>query len=427
MLSKWLPREEKGQSLVELVIVTPLLIFLMIGVFEVGWVLRGYLVLVNVNREITRYAIRPGYMNFSTQTNIDDSWQRIREWVDTAVTGQLPLNFETTDVDDDDPDVGNATLIISHLVADTGFPCEDFSNPAACDCTQFESNPSANPFPQDDLVIHPGMSKFAYQATRIGPEETATGQRETRQNYDEIIASMVAQNNEFNCQILKRGGVPSANNLIITELFYDQPQLFGFPLISNPFTDPVPLYTHTTMRMIGAARSTGASSGDLLKGVDAIGPVCFTYPLLADGTPTGFPTNQKVSITDSGWILWNQDTGSLSDTEFLDYSLQFPQMAVTSFVDPVDSTETLKIGSRVTTISGPQDVRSSLTSLLGQQIIIPFTKNPGDPATVDGFVWATIQSAEDIEPDGGLVSNVKATLTAGSEYFPLPEACQPPN
>ncbi len=39
-----------GQSLVEIAITAPLLIFLLLGVFEVGWALRGYLVLVNVNR-----------------------------------------------------------------------------------------------------------------------------------------------------------------------------------------------------------------------------------------------------------------------------------------------------------------------------------------------------------------------------------------
>lgn len=423
MLRKWLPKTEKGQSLVEIMIVTPLLIFLMIGVFEVGWALRGYLVLVNVNREITRYSVRPGYMNFSTQQKVGDSWQSIRKWVDTAVTGQLPLNFDA-DPDDIDPNVGNATLIISHLVADTGFPCKDINDAACNDCTAFE-DPSYNPFPQDDLIIHPGISKFAYQSTRIGPDKTATGQRETRQNYTDVINKMVAQNNEFNCEILKRGGVPSANNVIITELFYDQPQLFGFPLISNPFTDPIPLYTHTTMRMIGAARSTGSSSGDLLNGVDAIGPICLAFPLLADGSVAGFPTGQKVSVTGKGWLLWNQNPGTLTAAEYLDYSFQFPQMSVTDFVDSTGSTDVLKIGSRVNKVTGSQDVRTSLNSLVGQPIVIPYSNNPGaNPVVVDGFVWATIQTDSDISLNSGSVSEVKAVLTGDSDSLPIPEACQ---
>ncbi|MFN8453606.1 MAG: hypothetical protein U0401_02865 [Anaerolineae bacterium] len=51
------------------------------------------------------------------------------------------------------------------------------------------------------------------------------------------------------------GVLPSANNVIITEIYYNQPQLFGFPLISNPFTNPVPMYAQTAMRMIVASRS----------------------------------------------------------------------------------------------------------------------------------------------------------------------------
>ncbi|MCB0172131.1 MAG: pilus assembly protein [Anaerolineae bacterium] len=424
MLRKWLPKTEKGQSLVEIMIVTPLLIFLMIGVFEVGWALRGYLVLVNVNREITRYAVRPGYMNFSTKADVQASWQSIHDWVYTAVTGQLPLNFDA-DPDDIDPNVGNATLIISHLVADTGFPCKDINDAACNDCTAFE-DPSYNPFPQDDLIIHPGISKYALdQSIRIGPDKTATGQRETRQNYTDVINKMVAQNNEFNCEILKRGGVPSANNVIITELFYDQPQLFGFPLISNPFTDPVPLYTHTTMRMIGAARSTGSSSGDLLNGVDAIGPICLAFPLLADGSVAGFPTGQKVSVTGKGWLLWNQNPGTLTAAEYLDYSFQFPQMSVTDFVDSTGSTDVLKIGSRVNKVTGSQDVRTSLNSLVGQPIVIPYSNNPGaNPVVVDGFVWATIQTDSDISLNSGSVSEVKAVLTGDSDSLPIPEACQ---
>ncbi|MCB9106914.1 MAG: pilus assembly protein [Anaerolineales bacterium] len=63
-LRKLLQVGDKGQSLVEMAIIIPLLIFMMIGVFEVGWAIRSYLVLVNINREITRFAVRPGYMDF---------------------------------------------------------------------------------------------------------------------------------------------------------------------------------------------------------------------------------------------------------------------------------------------------------------------------------------------------------------------------
>ena len=37
------PPGEKGQSLVEMAIITPLLLLLFIGVIEVGWAIRGYI------------------------------------------------------------------------------------------------------------------------------------------------------------------------------------------------------------------------------------------------------------------------------------------------------------------------------------------------------------------------------------------------
>ena len=50
--------KQRGQSLVEMAIATPLLIIMLIGVFEVGWAIRGYLVLSNVNREAVRFAVK---------------------------------------------------------------------------------------------------------------------------------------------------------------------------------------------------------------------------------------------------------------------------------------------------------------------------------------------------------------------------------
>ncbi|MCB0209904.1 MAG: pilus assembly protein [Anaerolineae bacterium] len=416
MLRKWLPISEKGQSLVELVIVTPLLIFLMIGVFEVGWVLRGYLVLVNVNREITRFSVRPGYLNFSSQDDIQTSWDSIETWVYTSLAGQLPLNFDP-DPGDVDPDVGNATLIISHLVADTGSPCEDINGSECSDCTAFE-DPNYNPFPQDDLIIHPGMPKFKYQATTIGPDETVTGPRTTRRDYEEMSKKLAAQNNEFNCEILKRGGVASANNVIITELYYDQPQLFGFPLISNPFTDPVPLYTHTTMRLIGAARSTGTSSGNLLKSISYIGPLCLTYPVIADATEPGFTTSQPINIIKDGWLKWNPSTTD-SDAQYLGYALQFPQMSLNDFVDPSGGTDTLQKNSQVAKITGSQQVKPMADALVGQAIIIPYSNNPAaNPVTINGFKWATIS---EVLPDDG--SDEVNQINAIIDQSEVPEAC----
>lgn len=324
----------RGQSLVEMAVTAPILIFMLLGLFEVGWALRSYLVLTNVNREITRFAVRPGYLNFANKAEIEKSYLRVREWVNTANTGQLELDFN-------DP-TGNATLIVSHLVADTGLPCDDISsNPGGCNCQAFVDNPDANPgFVMDDIIIHPGIPGMEYQAMRFGPASGVVS-RTTHLNYPALAKELAAQNNKFNCEIIKKGGTPSSNNMVVTELFLDQPQLFGFPLISNPYTDPVPLYAHTSMRLVGAARSTGTATGNITSGINTLGPICIALPLtlhqsaLNNKTPQvdtvdilGGPSSSK-----PGWLAWDPQWNNKPDMVNM---LNFPATSMNSYTDPSD-------------------------------------------------------------------------------------------
>jgi hypothetical protein len=409
-------RSEAGQSLVEMMIATPLLIFMMIGVFEVGWALRNYLVLVNVSREITRFAVRPGYMNFSTSADVEASFDRVRGWVDTTISGQIPLDFTETDGDGDGFGDGNATVIISHIVADTGFPCEDIDSAACSSCDAF-ADPTYNPFPYDDIIIHPGMANFGYQTATYGPVATVTGPRATRQINAGLIDQVVADNNKFNCEVIKKAGVPSANNLIVTELFYDQPQLFGFPLISNPYTDPVPLYSHTTMRLIGAARSAGKAEGSLVAGIDTIGPICLAYPLVIG---SNVPHGSKVDILPNGWLKWNP-AATLPDQDYLEYSLQFPQMSLNDFEG---GAQILQIGSQVGKIGGgTQPDETIVKNLATKSLVIPTSASPGsDPVVIDGFVWVTIQSETDVVLSGSPPFKVEVVVDKLTE---VPVACQP--
>jgi hypothetical protein len=414
LLGNWLRFPAGGQSLVEMAITAPILIFMLIGVFEVGWVLRGYLVLVNVNREITRFAIRPGYMDFSTRASLEESFDKIREWVDTSLTGQLDLDFDDSDGE------ANATLIISHLVIDTGLPCEDIST---CQCDQFTSDPDYEQnsgFPLDNIIIHPGIPTYNYQAKRYGPDETITGKKETRINYMAQAEKLAASNNEFNCKLLKRGGVPSSNNVIITELFYDQPQLFGFPLISNPFTDPVPLYTHTVMRVIGGARSAGTAEGSLIAQIDTIGPVCFAYPMLVEDNGS-LVNNQSVNLIANGWLKWDYDS-SIADEDYLTYALQFPQMSLTNFDDAGGGDDFLQQGSQVDRVTtNYASLKNLVENLAGKPFVVPTSASPVDsPATVDGFIWVTIDDKAAIDIANG---QIPARIDLETE---LPGGCASP-
>jgi hypothetical protein len=121
----------RGQGLVETAIVAPILIFMMIGVFEVGWALRGYLVLANVNREATRFGVRPGYMRY-------DNWppppgltpDEIEKWkgenlgydkVVAHMFTSLSNQLNTTDV-------LSPGVVMSHFVIKSKLPCEDIQN-----------------------------------------------------------------------------------------------------------------------------------------------------------------------------------------------------------------------------------------------------------------------------------------------------------
>lgn len=411
MVRRWLRDSARGQSLVEMAITAPILILMLIGVFEVGWALRGYLVLVNVNREITRFAVRPGYLDFSTRPDVITSYMRVRGWVDTAVTEQLPLDF--------DKDTGNSTMIVSHIVVDTGQSCDGPCDLA--DCDKFDPDHddydatwvTDHEFKADNIIIHP--DDYDYQAARFGPSQTVTGPRNTRQDYQEIAQQMQGKNNAFNCKITVKGGVSSANNIIITELFYDQPQLFGFPLISNPFTDPVPLYTHTTMRLINAARSTGTVGGNLTAGIDTIGPVCFVHPMLVDESVAH---NSAVNIVEHGWLKWGDLVADNGD--YMALAVKYPQMSLNDYPIPGG----ILPGRDVQTVSlseAQEDaVADEVILLAGEKIIIPSSANPtASPVTVSGFVWATIQ-AVDLGP--GSTHEIQASI---DKLSALPEACLP--
>ena len=183
---------------------------------------------------------------------------------------------------------------------------------------------------------------------------------------------------------MKKGGVPSANNIVITEIFHDQPQLFGFPLISNPFTDPVPLYTNTVMRIISAARSSGGVEGSITSGIDTIGPICLVYPMLVKDSDIG-PSEKD--IIQYGWLKWNS-ASPLANEQYLSYSLLYPQMSLNDF--PQEGG--VQINSDVTKVSLTNpNFDNQLEALRGQRIIIPVTTDTSSGTIkVSRFVWATI-------------------------------------
>lgn len=203
----------KGQALVETAIIAPLLVFLLIGVFEVGWALRSYLVLANANREAARFAVRQDYLDFeSSHIGYETVWTHTIE----SMSGQIDFNEATGD------------MIISYLTVE-----------ATCTGTYTLTTPAQVP-----------TYTWSYPLTST---------RQTLIDYDELGQDLVRQQRNYVCG-LGPDRIPLPNNVLIVEQWFKHKQLFGFPVISNPLTDPVELYGHTAFRK--AADSREISKGE---------------------------------------------------------------------------------------------------------------------------------------------------------------------
>jgi hypothetical protein len=311
---KWLTQRVKqagsqratGQSLVEMAIISPLLILMLIGVLEVGWAIRGYVVLVNADREATRFSARGYYLDFNERDPNNIGYSRVVSHTLDSLARQLPF-----DVLSPNP---NGTLIVSHFVVDTGKPCADppcnddcaaakevkgKKDTSVCDCSSPDRREPD--YPYDDWVAHPGMPEYQHFTALYGIP------RESRINYEEEAAKLKEQNDAFNCQLnLKDPAAPwSVNSGVMVEMFYDQPQLLGVPIISNYFTDPVHFYSNTWMRINSMSEESGLC--ELLP----IAVYTNTLASLNIGDPTGNIRNGTAS-GDFGWLRWNIDTDVIS-------------------------------------------------------------------------------------------------------------------
>lgn len=222
-------RFERGQGLVETAVVTPILILLLIGVFEVGWALRTYMVLANANREAARFAVRPGYLDLHIE---QPDYLAVYNHALKSIAEQVP--FTETGV-----------MRVSVWSIDAQEVC-DPEHLATCDCEQAVSTPYSPTIVLSHLDIPTYTWVYPYTSTQ-----------ESRIEATDYISRQVSFERRWVCESSRKDVVyvPHSNIIITVEMWYRHPQLFGFPLISNPLTDPMPMYMHTAMRQITSRRS----------------------------------------------------------------------------------------------------------------------------------------------------------------------------
>lgn len=227
---------EKGQALVESAIIFPILLFFLIGVFEVGWVLRSYLVLQNASREAARFSARADYLDF---TSTDPGYNQVLTHTLATISNQLPLDFQEKGI-----------LQLTYLKVTTPVSLTKYLPTLQYSC------PISSPATGVEPI---GRKSCIFSTTLISTSHTYSWYKRTfpfsksfssTYNINTITQSLVLNNKLNNCQLLCKQGVPKTNAIIIAEIYYEQPHLFGFPLISNPFTDPVPIRVYTIFRRL---------------------------------------------------------------------------------------------------------------------------------------------------------------------------------
>jgi len=243
----------RGQSLVEVAIIAPLLIMMLFAVLEVGWIIRNYMIVLQASRETARTTIRPQYWR---PDPFDPGFDDIYEYIRKSIQGQLP----------DFSDRG--TMFISVAKIDTGMPCED--EPESnwlhgadgsvldywphCDCTLPASLKT-----DDQTIIFPGNAE--YPAAYSFKQPQLSGYDAGFVMDAAFVAKSALDNEILNCRLMKatRGNIiPQGDSMVIAEIVYESYQLFGFPFIANKFTNPAVLRAYTVMRLPDRVRDPAA-------------------------------------------------------------------------------------------------------------------------------------------------------------------------
>ncbi len=345
-------KTEKGQSLVETAIVAPILLLMFLGVIEVGWALRNYVALQNANREAARFAARGRYLDFSQVTVDSVGYPYVVQHELDSLAGQVPLDLNTG--------TANGTVIVSHLLVDTGAVTVDHKG----DC-EFST--------EDDLILTPVTPGYGYFQATFGEA------RPSQVDFGALGEQLRAQNEQFNCDLQQRdpGALPSVNSAIVVETYYAHPLLVGTPILTVFLPDnggKLWLYTKTVMRITSDSRGQVPSAG---QGCEAYPIAVHTSTLagMQPGDSTGDIFNGG-GPGNFGWLAWNDWPGHISQS-YLVEEFQNPRLSHNTFVDASDPTDTtLNAGDWVWGLTGvvnSNDVRDELQKLVdsGATIRIP--------------------------------------------------------
>jgi len=203
----------EGQSLVELALTLPVLLILLLGLVEVGFALRAYLVLTNVSRETARLASRGIYQP-----------DQIFSYATWFFGEQLPARYAGA------PNP-NTEVIVTYFF----IPYDDKPDKAA-------GCPSCNP------PTYPACDTCAtYMITTTGTL-TETSRIDVETQLQKLRDENFISNDELGKK--HQDSAPVDHNVAIIEIYYYHKQvLMDAPVISWVFPDTMPMYARTMMRI----------------------------------------------------------------------------------------------------------------------------------------------------------------------------------
>ena len=209
LLKKTLKRYRRGQGLVEFALIAPVLLVMLSGLMEFGFMLNEYLDILDGAREAARFA--------SDDTPFDKNYNDENSfYVDAAILAErtmAPVSLcENVDglgiCGDDVNDVIHGDIVISVFgVADTS------------------GGTVINRFPRTPVgAVNGEWRRFDTEASNFSTAD---------------VAAMLDANS------------PNTG-IIIVEVFYNYPQKFKFPWITAFIPDPIRVASHTIMPLVAA-------------------------------------------------------------------------------------------------------------------------------------------------------------------------------
>jgi len=307
----------RGQALVEMALLLPILLLLFAGLIELGFAFYNYLVVVNAAREGARYGAKmPEFPDSQVAYASTLAAQNLPEFVLMDENGEPVVDEEgRISVNPD-----RATVFVTRLNA---------------------------PVPEDgydyEYAILDGYPK-AYGMGPPGHTSQLTAERLER-IADEVETALTEITFQQDAQF------------IVVEVVYEHSQVIGLFKIGEIIPDPISLSSLTMMRVVASARQAGCP----------VCPIALSWDTVEDAAPGDFLGNiwNGTGPGQFGWLTWPEDKGG--DATYLAAALANCYLSMRDYDNPYDlGDHHLDIADYIwgnTGVSGSDDVREILDAL----------------------------------------------------------------